>query len=406
MEDFEKKNSIYKNIMLILVTAFVTFAITASTMYNYYVKSGKGISKAITNNDINISESTANLNTKIEVLKKYIEDKYLWEPDEKKQEDYALKGYIAGLGDEYTEYLTQSEMESLKISITGNYVGIGIYMAKDKNDNVVVLMAIPDSPAEEAGLKTGDIIVKVDGEDCTKLDLDVVSSKIKGDEGTTVELEVSRDGEIFTKTITRKEIIIKDMDSKMLDGKIGYIQIISFNTGCAKEFKEKLNELKDQGMKSLIIDIRDNGGGVVDEVIDIADYLTKKDSVLMITEDKNKKQEIEKAKEDSLVEGMKIVLLVNENSASASEILTGALKDNNVAKVLGVTTFGKGVMQEPIEIPEIGGALKVTIREFKTPNGNTIHKTGIKPDIEVEDIEDTENNKVDEQLNKAIELLK
>ena len=296
MRDFEKKNNIYKYIMLVIVTAFITFAITASWSYYYYVKSGKGIIKAILNNDIEISESTANLNTKIEVLKTYIGENYLWDIDEKKLEDYALKGYIAGLGDEYTEYLTKGEMESLLISINGNFVGIGVYMAKDKNDNVVILMPIPDSPAEEVGLKTGDIITKVDGEDCTTLDLDVVSSKIKGEEGTQVEIEIKRDEETFTKTITRREIVIKDMDSEMLDGKIGYIQIMSFDTGVAEEFKEKLNEFKSKGMKSLIIDIRDNGGGIVDEAIDIADYLTKKDSILMITEDRDKKQEIDKAK--------------------------------------------------------------------------------------------------------------
>ena len=159
-------------------------------------------------------------------------------------------------------------------------------------------------------------------------------------------------------------------------------------------------------MKSLIIDVRDNGGGVVDEVIEIADILTKKDSILMITEDRDKKQEVEKGKQDSSVEGLNIVILANENSASASEILVAALKDNEVAKVVGATTYGKGVMQEVVPISSIGGALKVTVKEFKRPNGNQINKTGIEPDIEVEDIEDTENNEVDEQLNKAIEILK
>ena len=406
MGDFEKRNNVYKQVMTVIITAFITFVVTATGLYNYYVKSGKGISKAISNNDIEISESTADLNTKIEVLKTYIQDNYLWEIDEEKLENSALKGYVNGLGDEYTEYLTKGEVESLMIGISGNYVGIGIYMAKDKNNDVVVLMPIPDSPAEEEGIKTGDIITKVNGEECNEMDLDVVASKVKGEEGTAVELEFLRDKEVFTKTITRREIVIKDMESKMLDGKIGYIQILSFDTGGAEEFKQKLEELKNQDMKSLIIDVRDNGGGVVDEVIEIADILTKKDSILMITEDRDKKQEVEKGKQDSSVEGLNIVILANENSASASEILVAALKDNEVAKVVGATTYGKGVMQEVVPISSIGGALKVTIKEFKRPNGNQINKTGIEPDIEVEDIEDTENNEVDEQLNKAIEILK
>ena len=406
MGDFEKRNNVYKQVMTVIITAFITFVVTATGLYNYYVKSGKGISKAISNNDIEISESTADLNTKIEVLKTYIQDNYLWEIDEEKLENSALKGYVNGLGDEYTEYLTKGEVESLMIGISGNYVGIGIYMAKDKNNDVVVLMPIPDSPAEEEGIKTGDIITKVNGEECNEMDLDVVASKVKGEEGTTVEIEILRDNDTFTKTITRREIVIKDMESKMLDGKIGYIQILSFDTGGAEEFKQKLEELKNQDMKSLIIDVRDNGGGVVDEVIEIADILTKKDSILMITEDRDKKQEVEKGKQDSSVEGLNIVILANENSASASEILVAALKDNEVAKVVGATTYGKGVMQEVVPISSIGGALKVTIKEFKRPNGNQINKTGIEPDIEVEDIEDTENNEVDEQLNKAIEILK
>ena len=406
MGDFEKRNKVYKIIMLILVTAFITFVVTATGMHNYYVKSGKGISKAIANNDIEISESNANLNTKIEVIKKYIDEYYLWDIDESKLEDSALKGYVDGLGDEYTEYLTKTEMESLMININGNYVGIGIYMAKDRNNNVLVLMPIPDSPAEEEGLKTGDIITKVNGEDCSKMDLDVVASKVKGEEGTTVDLEIVRGEETFTKTITRREIVIKDMDSKMLENKIGYIQIMSFDTDCSDEFKQKLEELKNQGMKSLIIDVRDNGGGLVDEAIKIADLFTKQDSVLMVTEDKNKNQEQTKAKQDSILDGINIVVLVNENSASASEILVGALKDNGVAKVVGTTTFGKGVMQEIVPMSSIGGALKVTVKEFKTPNGNPINRIGITPDVEIEDIQNTEHNKEDEQLNKAIEILK
>ena len=403
MGDFEKRNKVYKIIMMILVTAFITFVVTATGMYNYYVKSGEGISKAIANNDIEISETNVQLNTKIEVIKKYIDEYYLWDIDEAKLEESALKGYVDGLDDDYTEYLTKSEMESLMIDINGNYVGIGIYMAKDKNDNVIVLMPIPDSPAEEEGIKTGDIITKVNGEDCSKMDLNVVASKVKGEEGSTVELEILRDKETFIKTITRREIVLKDIDSKMLDDKIGYIQIMSFDNDCADNFKQKLEELKSQNMKSLIIDIRDNGGGVVEEVIKIADYLTKKDSILMITEDKNKNEEETKAKQENSTEGISIVILANENSASASEILVGALKDNGIAKVVGTKTFGKGVMQEVVPISSIGGALKVTIKEFKTPNGNSINKTGIEPDIEVEDILE---NDIDEQLNKAIEILK
>lgn len=404
MDNFEKKNNTYKIVMLIVVTALITFLITASLMYNYFIKTDKGIVEAITSNKIQTSESTSTLETKIEILKKCLDNYYLGNIDENKLSDSALKGYVQGLGDEYTEYLTKDEYEELMVSVNGNYVGVGIYMAKDKNNDVIVLVPIEGSPAEEAGLKSGDIITKVNGEECNSMDLDIVAKKVKGEEGTTVDLEILRDGQTFNKTITRKNIVIKDMTSKVLENNVGYIQILSFNDGCAEEFKQKLEELKNKGIKSLIIDVRDNGGGVVSEVIKIADMLTPKEKNLMLTLNKAGESKITKSEQDSLISKMKVVVLANENSASASEILVGALKDNEIAKIIGKTTFGKGVMQEIVPLSStVGGALKVTIEEFKTPNGNSINKTGITPDIEVEQSED---EKIDTQLNKAIELLK
>jgi len=404
LEDFEKKNNNYKIIMLVLITAFITFMVTSISFYNYYVKSGKGITEAIVNNDIEISNQTTELDTKIEVLKKCLENSYLGDINEENLISSALKGYVNGLGDTYTEYLTKEEYDELMISVNGNYVGIGIYMTKDKNDNVLILMPIEGSPAEEVGLQTGDIITKVNGEECNTMDLNIVATKVKGEEGTTVELEILRGTETFTKTITRRSVVIKDMESKVLDGNIGYIKILSFDDGCGNEFKEKLTELKSKGIKSLIIDVRDNGGGVVADAIEIADMLTPKDVDLMLTIDKNEKQTITKSEEESFINGMNVVILTNENSASASEILVGALKDNNVAKVVGTTSFGKGVMQEIIPLnSSIGGALKVTIQEFRTPNGNVINKKGIEPDVVIEEANDTTE---DVQLNKAIELVK
>ena len=396
--NFEKKNNIYKSIMLITVTALITFLITAIGMYNYYVKTENGLAKAL------VTTETNGIDTKIQLIRKYLDESYLGEiTDEEKLSEYAVKGYVAGLGDEYTEYLTKDEYEQLMVDVNGNYVGIGIYMAQDKYENVVVLLPIKGSPAEEAGLKTGDIIEKVNGEECKGIDLTLVANKVKGEEGTTVDLEISRDGEIINKTIVRRTVQINHINTEVLENNIGYIQILAFDDGCSEEFETKLNELLQKNIKSLIIDVRDNGGGIVTEAVNISELFVSKGKTIMIALDKSSEEEVTKAKTEPIVDSnLNIIILANENSASASEIFIGALKDNNIAKVVGTRTFGKGVMQEIVPVRS-GGALKLTIEEFRTPNGNVINKKGIDPDVEIEENDDTE---ADEQLQKAIETLK
>ena len=396
--DFEKRNHTYRYVMLIVVTALVTFLITAVGMYNYYVKTEDGLAKAL------VTTETTKLDKKIQLVREYLDKSYLGEiTDEEKLIESAVKGYVYGLGDEYTEYLTKEEYEELMVSVNGDYVGIGIYMTQDKYENIIVLLPIEGSPAEEAGLKTGDIITKVNGEECTGMDLSTVANKVKGEEGSTVELEILRDEKTFNKTIERRKVEINHINSKVLDGNIGYIQILAFDDGCSEEFETKLDELLEKNIKSLIIDVRNNGGGIVTEAINISELFISKGKTIMIERDKNSNEEITKAKTDAKVKpDLNIVILTNENSASASEIFVGALKDKEVAKVIGTKTFGKGVMQEIVPVKS-GGALKVTIEEFKTPNGDTINKKGIEPNVTVEDNEKTET---DEQLQKAIEECK
>lgn len=395
--NFEKKNNIYRTVMIIIVTAIITFIITSVLLYNYYLKTDDGLAKTLETTETN------SLDLKVQLIKTYIDKYYLGDINEDDMIESAIKGYVAGLGDEYTEYLTKEEYEELMVDVNGNYVGIGIYMTEDRYGNTVVLLPIEGSPAKEAGLKTGDIITKVNGEDCTDMDLSLVANKVKGEEGTTVDLEIQRGEEIINKTIERRTVQINHIESKVLDNNIGYIQILAFDDGCSSEFESQLNELINKDVKSIIIDVRDNGGGIVTEAIDIAELFVQKDDNIMIEFDKEGNEEITKAKKDAKINSdIKVIVLANENSASASEILIGALKDNGIAKVVGTKTFGKGVMQEVVPVSS-GGALKLTIKEFKTPNGNTINKEGISPDIEVEEIED---NDTDEQLQKAIEELK
>lgn len=398
--EFDKKRSAYKSIMLVILTALITFLLTTIGVYNYFTKTEDGNIEILTKH-IETSESTNALDAKIELVKRYLEGHYIGDLDEEKMTEHAVKGYVEGIGEKYTEYLTKDEYEDLLITVRGNYVGIGIYMSQTVNGEIVILMPMEGSPAEEAGLKTGDIITKINGEECTGLDLNLATAKIKGEEGTTVNLEILREKETFTLDVKRKRIEIKYIDSKVIEPGIGYIKLTSFDDGSAESFKEHLENLKKKNITSLIIDLRDNGGGIVEETIDIAECFVPREQVIMKSYNKDQKETVVKSS-NSKPTKLNIVVLVNENSASATEIFAAAIKDNKVGRIVGKTTFGKGVMQEVIEL-STGGALKVTIEEFKTPNGDTINKTGIKPDIEVDSGEKKDE---DLQLQKAIEILK
>ena len=398
--EFDKKNKIYKTIMLIITTALITFVITTVGIHNYFTKTDEGNLEILTNH-ISITPTTENLQKRIEIIKKYLENHYIGELDEEKMIEYALKGYVEGLEEKYTEYLTKQEFEDLLISVRGNYVGIGVYMAQKTTGEIVILLPIEGSPAEEVGLQPGDIITKINGEECTGVDINLATAKIKGEEGTTVNLEILREEKILTFNVLRRKIEIKYIDSKLLENGIGYIKLTAFDEGALEKFKEHLTALQNQNIKSLIIDLRDNGGGIVDEATDIAEMFIPREQVIMRSYNKTNKETIVKSSNSKPLE-LKLVVLSNENSASAAEIFIAAIKDNKAGTIVGTTTFGKGVMQEVVPL-STGGALKVTIEEFKTPTENVINKKGIEPDII---IENDENSKEDLQLEKAIEILK
>ena len=395
----EKSNRIYKTIMLVLLTAIITFIITSISMYNVL---GKKTIKTLTNSSS--IESTFNN------FKKFIEKKYIGTIDEEKMLESAIKGYVEGLDDEYSEYITKEEMKEYMEETNGKYVGIGVYISNNTQTNqIVVLMPMKGSPAEEAGMKSGDIITKIDGVEYKGEDLSKASNALKQEEGTKVKVEILRDNQTIELEIERKTIKINHVESDVINNSIGYIQISTFDDGCYDEFKQKIDELKTKNIKSLIIDLRNNGGGIVEEAINIADLFTTKNSTLLITTGKNTEEEITKAKKDKEID-MPIVILVNENTASASEILTAAIKENcNKVTIVGKTTFGKGVIQTIFTLTD-GSGLKLTTNEYYTPKRNKINKIGIKPDIEVdfpenESVYSIEKQK-DTQLQKAIELLK
>lgn len=394
-----KANKIYKVIMLILITAIVTFMVTSIGMYNYFVKTESGRMTVVGNIEKN-GDDYKTLNAKLQIVKDFLSKNYIGELDTDKMIEGAIKGYVEGVGDEYTEYLSKDEYEELIVNVTGDFVGIGVYIYKDSEGNLIVLSPIEGSPSEEVGIEAGDIILSIDGENCSEMDINVASSKIKGEAGSTVELEIQRGTEVFKKTVTRRSVEIKDSTSKVLDGNIGYIELSSFNTECSDEIEKYMEEFQNKGIKSVILDLRNNTGGVVDEAVKISELFIEKDKAVLCSYNKTENETIIKSKSGKYKD-INLVLLVNGYSASASEIVTAALKDNKVATVIGTRTYGKGVMQE-IQ-PLFDGAIKVTIEEFKTPNGDKINKKGITPDIV---IEDDANTIEDEQLQKAIEILK
>lgn len=389
--DSKKAKNVYKIVMLIILVAFITFILTS-----VYLKNDDETRYVLVSNKDNGIAGT--ISTYRSIIDKY----YLGEIDEEKLRESTLKGYVEGLGDEYSEYIPKSDYDNFMTNIDGNYVGIGIYMAVYKDsDEIVVLSPIEDSPAEAAGIVSGDVILKVDGIEYTGEQLDEASNAIKGQEGTKVKLEIKRNEEIIELEVERKKVVVNPVKSEIKDGNIGYIKLTSFDSQTSMEFKKRYEELVTKNIKSLIIDLRDNGGGIVQEALTIADYLLPKESNLLITVNKKEKEVIEKAQIEPIV-NVPVIVLVNENSASASEILTGALKDNNRAKIVGMTTFGKGVIQEVITLTD-GSALKLTTEEYFTPNKNKINKVGISPDVEVQNSDETGK---DLQLEKALELLK
>lgn len=399
MEEENKPKNRKIQYMLILIICILIASLIASQL----------TFKLLTAGTINI-KSDYKLESKMANLKRIIDNYYLGEVNDEDLTEGALKGYMEGLGDEYSQYFTKEELEEYKADTIGNFVGIGIYMVKNEEKNaIMVLSPMEESPAAKAGIEPGDLITKIDGKTYTIDQMDEASKDIKGEPGTKVNLEINRNGEVKNFEIERSNIKVYHIKSKVLDNDIGYLKLNAFDEGAGEEFKSKYQELQSQNIKGLIIDLRNNGGGLVNEALEIADFMTEKDSILLITSDKNNKEEINKAKQGKLV-NVPVIVLVNQNSASASEILAGALKENDVAKLVGVTTYGKGVIQELLTLID-GSGLKITTNEYYTPNKNKINKVGIEPN-EVVELPDDLKNKLtieeqeDTQLQKAIELLK
>ena len=393
-ENKKSCKGVVKIIIAVVLTAVITYFATINITLKSYLN----------------SSNTAYLATKLSLIKNKLNKESIFDLNEDKMIESALKGYVAGIDDKYTQYLTKEEMDELLEDTTGSYVGIGVYMADNTADNTILIIGVIEgSVAEQAGIKSGDIIKKVDDVEYTGEQLDAVSSKVKGEEGTNVKITILRDNEEKEFNITRSSIKLKTVSSKMLENNKGYIKISSFNDGTAKEFKEAYEKLKSDNPTGLIIDLRNNGGGLVSESLDIAETMVEKGKTLLITSNKDKKEEIKKSTQNPIID-IPVVVLINQNTASASEILAGILKDDCNYKIIGTKSYGKGVIQTVYNFSD-GSGLKVTTEEYFTPNHDKINKVGITPDTEVKLDSEWENisnipYENDTQLQEAVKELK
>ncbi len=340
------------------------------------------------------------VSSKMQELQSYIDRYFLFDYEKEDEESGIYKGMMSGLGDVYTTYYTPDEYASFMESSNGSYSGIGAMLSQDYNTGIITVVKVFEgSPAEEAGIQPDDILYKVKGEEVTGEDLSLVVTDLKGEEGTDVDISMMRGTDVLDMTITRRSIEVPTVEYKMLDENIGYIAISEFDDVTDEQFIAALEDLKSQGMKNLAIDLRNNGGGLVDVTCNILDQLLP-EGLIVYTEDKNGDRQEEYSDAEHYFDG-KMAVLVNGNSASASEIFAGAIKDYGVGTLIGTQTFGKGIVQSLFPLSD-GSAIKITVSRYYTPAGNNIHGVGITPDIILE--RDTESEE-DNQLQKAIEVL-
>lgn len=341
---------------------------------------------------------------KLSQCKQLMDTYYLFDFEEQTLEDGLLNGYMSAAGDPYTCYYTKEEMDSMSESTEGVYYGVGISMLQNTNGTVEVVQVFRNGDAYAKGVQTGDLMYKVDGEEVTGTDLSLVVSKVRGEEGTTVSVEFYRPSteEYYTVDLERREVQVDIIQYEMLEDDIAYLQISNFEGETLREQMENaFTELSAQGMKGLIIDLRDNPGGLVTSAVEALDLFLPANQVVVSMKDKNENEQVYKTEDDTEIK-VPMVVLINSNSASASEIFAGAVSDLDLGTLVGTQSFGKGIVQYVIPLSD-GSGVKITAAYYYTPSGICVHGTGIAPDVEVE--LDTESDE-DNQLATAIEEVK
>lgn len=342
---------------------------------------------------------------KLSGIQALIEKKYIGEVDEDALQTGICQGYVGALGDPYSAYYDEEQTSALMETTQGEYGGIGVVLTQNLDTGVTTASSVyEDSPAMKAGMKDGDIIYQVEGRDVSGMDLEEISGNIKGEKGTTVEITVLRgeDREEVTLTITRDTIQAETVKTRMLEDEIGYLAISEFDSVTLEQYKEGLEELKAQGMEGLIVDLRGNPGGNLDTVCEILDLMLP-EGLIVYTEDKDGNRQEFTSDEAQEVQ-VPLAVLVDGNSASASEIYAGAIQDYGIGQIVGTKTYGKGVVQTIYDLKD-GTSLKLTVAEYFTPNGRNIDGEGITPDVEVAYQRDENDPEADNQLDRAVEAL-
>ena len=397
------KNKFWPGFLTGLVAAVLIFAV------------GFGASQALpnVNNIFNRNEASTNREEIVDKLKgldDVVDQYYIEDVNDEDLIEGLYKGYIAGIGDPYSTYYTEEEYAALMESTSGIYFGIGATVSQDVTTGIITIVKpFVSGPAFEVGLLPGDVIYKVEDEEVTGKDLTEVVGKIKGPEGTNTQLTIIREGETeeLEFSVPRKEIEVPTIEHSMLDNQIGLIKILQFDKVTIEQFRNAIDDLDSQGQRGLIVDVRDNPGGLLSSVSQILDRVLP-EGLIVYTEDKYGNRE------EIMSDGIEyfdkpLVVLTNGNSASASEIFAGAIQDYDIGKVVGTTTFGKGIVQSIFPL-EDDTAVKVTVSKYFTPKGRDIHEVGISPDVEIE-LNDELRQQVlieieeDNQLQKGIEVL-
>lgn len=330
-----------------------------------------------------MGETAADLENKLEEINAYIDAYYIFDVDQEAMENSLLAGYVSGLGDPYSVYYTEEELDSVLESSSGAYYGIGVLVGQMEDGSLQVVNVFSNSPAMEAGMQKEDRIIGVDGQSVEGMELDQVVAYIKGAEGSQVTVTVYREstGETLDLSMERREVEVDTVEHRMLDNNVGYLQLVEFDDVSLEQMEAALADLESQGMEGLILDLRDNPGGLLTSVVDIADLFLDEANIFYM-EDKAGNRVDYDAQDGTSYQGP-IVILVNGNTASAAEVLSGTLQDHGVAQLVGTTTFGKGIVQTFYELSD-GSGVKLTTAHYFTPNGTDIHGTGIEPDVTVE----------------------
>lgn len=430
----ENKNKFWKGALVgALLTAFAGLIIVGMSLGIFLIgrTAIDGPQQAAESNQAENQDGSLDLNRitkKITTLQQIIDKYYLFDEDTTKVEDWIYKGMMYGLNDPYTTYYTAEEYQKLTEDTEGEYHGIGVMISQNRTTGIItVIKVFKDTPAAEAGMRPGDVLYKVGDMEVTGMDMDIlVKDYIKGIDGSEVALTVFRqdEGEYVDLKMERRNVTVQTVEYQMLEDRVGYVAVSQFDVVTADQFKAAVDDLEKQGMKKLLVDLRNNPGGVLDAVVDMLDYILPDDliiegdkdlvrtnteaTLLVYMADKNGKGGQEYASDGHSLD-IPMAVLVNGESASASEVFTGAMKDYGRATVVGTKTFGKGIVQNLIPLDN-GTAIKMTTAHYYTPSGFDLHGKGIEPDVEVELNEELKNQitvdvKEDNQIQAALKAL-